>query len=173
MARVWDIATEADAAIDAAAAAVMDGSCIVLPTDTVYGIGADAASAHAVQGLLDAKERGRDMPPPVLIAEVAMLRALAEDVSDDMLALAEAFWPGRHAWWWPTSTCGWISATGATPSPCGSPTTTSPVDLLRATGPLAVSSANVYGQPAATTIAEAHGPARRHGRGLPGRRSGR
>ena len=68
MARVWDIEADAEAAIDAAVAAVDAGDCIVLPTDTVYGIGADAASPHAVKGLLEAKERGRDMPPPVLIA---------------------------------------------------------------------------------------------------------
>ena len=156
MARVWDIAAEAEAAIDAAAAAVMDGACIVLPTDTVYGIGADAASAHAVQGLLDAKERGRDMPPPVLIAEVSMLRALSEDVTDDMLALAEAFWPGAltlvvNAHEHLRMDLGDRGGTIAVRVPDHDFTR----ELLRATGPLAVSSANVSGQPAATTIEEA------------------
>ena len=59
------------AATEAARHAIEDGECIVLPTDTVYGIGADAFSADAVQRLLDAKGRGRDMPPPVLIGEPA------------------------------------------------------------------------------------------------------
>ena len=54
-------------ACEAARQAITDGECIVLPTDTVYGIGVDAFSAEAVQRLLDAKKRGRDMPPPVLI----------------------------------------------------------------------------------------------------------
>ena len=54
----------------------------MLPTDTVYGIGADAFSADAVQGLLDAKDRGRDMPPPVLIGDASLIRALATDVPD-------------------------------------------------------------------------------------------
>ncbi len=156
MARVWDIATEADAAIDAAVTAVMDGACIVLPTDTVYGIGADAASGHAVQGLLDAKERGRDMPPPVLIAEVAMLRALSEEVTEDMLSLAEAFWPGAltivvNAHEHLKMDLGDRGATIAVRVPDHDFTR----ELLRATGPLAVSSANVSGQPAATTIEEA------------------
>lgn len=156
MARVWDIATETDAAIDAAVSAVMDGACIVLPTDTVYGIGADAASGHAVQGLLDAKERGRDMPPPVLIAEVAMLRALSEEVTDDVLALADAFWPGAltlvvNAHPHLKMDLGERGDTIAVRVPDHDFTR----ELLRATGPLAVSSANVSGQPAATTIEEA------------------
>ena len=54
-------------AYEAARQVITDGECIVLPTDTVYGIGVDAFSPEAVQRLLDAKNRGRDMPPPVLI----------------------------------------------------------------------------------------------------------
>jgi tRNA threonylcarbamoyl adenosine modification protein (Sua5/YciO/YrdC/YwlC family) len=156
MARVWDISIDPDAAIDAAAEAVADGRCIVLPTDTVYGIGADATNAQAVQGLLDAKERGRDMPPPVLIAEVGMLRALTDDVSPDMLALAEAFWPGALTVVVPAHPhlrmdLGDRGETIAVRVPDHDFTR----DLLRATGPLAVSSANVSGHPAATTVAEA------------------
>lgn len=156
MARVWDISADPDAAIDAAAAAVAEGLCVVLPTDTVYGIGADATNAAAVQGLLDAKERGRDMPPPVLIAEVGMLRALTDQVSPAVLALAEAFWPGAltlvvtahpHL----RMDLGDRGATIAVRVPDHDFTR----DLLRATGPLAVSSANVSGRPAATTAAEA------------------
>ena len=71
-----DPASIADA-YEAARQAISDGECIVLPTDTVYGIGVDAFSAEAVQRLLDAKNRGRDMPPPVLIAEPVLFRTLA------------------------------------------------------------------------------------------------
>lgn len=53
-----------EAAFDAAQAAVAAGEVIVVPTDTIYGVGALATSGAAVQRLLDAKERGRDMPPP-------------------------------------------------------------------------------------------------------------
>ena len=67
-------------ATEAARQAIEAGECIVLPTDTVYGIGADAFSAEAVQRLLDAKHRGRDMPPPVLIGEPTLIRALAVNV---------------------------------------------------------------------------------------------
>ena len=66
----------------------------MLPTDTVYGIGADAFSAEAVQRLLDAKGRGRDMPPPVLIGEPSLIRALAIDVPEEAKDLVERHWPG-------------------------------------------------------------------------------
>ena len=61
----------------------------MLPTDTVYGIGADAFDPEAVQRLLDAKSRGRDMPPPVLIAEPSLIRALATDVPEPAKELVE------------------------------------------------------------------------------------
>ena len=51
-------------ALAAASMAVQRGELVVLPTDPVYGIGADAFDAEAVQSLLDAKGRGREMPPP-------------------------------------------------------------------------------------------------------------
>ena len=75
----FDLSTQLDEALSAAEQALAAGRLIVLPTDTVYGIAADALQAEAVQALLDAKRRGRDMPPPVLISEPAMLRALVAD----------------------------------------------------------------------------------------------
>lgn len=155
-ARVFDLSTEREAALTEAAAAVAAGECIVLPTDTVYGIGADAFARDAVQRLLDAKERGRDMPPPVLIAEPSMLRAVTDEVPDAAKALADAFWPGAltlickaqdHSGMDLGETRGTIAVRV--------PDEESTRDLLRRTGPLAVSSANVSGRPAATTAKEA------------------
>ena len=82
------------AATEAAREAIEAGECIVLPTDTVYGIGADAFSPQAVQRLLDAEGRGRDMPPPVLIGESSLIRALAVDVPEEAKELIERHWPG-------------------------------------------------------------------------------
>jgi L-threonylcarbamoyladenylate synthase len=144
------------AAIEAARKAVAAGERVVLPTDTVYGIGADAFSAEAVQGLLDAKGRGRDMPPPVLIGDASLLRALATDVPDQANALVEAHWPGPL-----TIICriqpslrmdlGDTDGTIALRVPDHELAR----EVLRRTGPLAVSSANRSGQPAALTCDEA------------------
>lgn len=147
---------EAERAFSAAAGAVAAGEVIVLPTDTVYGVGVDATSGAAVQRLLDAKQRGRDFPPPVLIAEVAMVRALATHLDDRLDALAAAFWPGALTLV--------LTARDSLRMDLGDRGSTIAVrvpdhafsrELLRRTGPLAVSSANIHGRDAALTINEA------------------
>lgn len=154
--RRFDVAAQAAEALDAAEAAIRAGQCIVLPTDTVYGIGADAFSAEAVQGLLDAKERGRDMPPPVLIAEPSMLRSLGSGITAEALQLARGCWPGAltivvEAQPELALDLGDRQETVAVRVPDQAFTR----ELLRRTGPLAVSSANVSGRDAALTIDEA------------------
>lgn len=144
------------AAIEAARLAVEDGRCIVLPTDTVYGIGADAFSAEAVQALLEAKNRGRDMPPPVLIGDASLIRALATDVPDAARRLVEVHWPGAL-----TIICriqpslrmdlGDTDGTIALRVPDHDLAR----EILRRTGPMAVSSANLSGAPAALSCDEA------------------
>lgn len=144
------------AATEAARKAVEAGECIVLPTDTVYGIGADAFSAEAVQRLLDAKGRGRDMPPPVLIGEATLIRALAVDVPDEAKDLIDRHWPGAL-----TIICriqpslrmdlGDSEDTIALRVPDHELAR----EILRRTGPMAVSSANLSGKPAALTCDQA------------------
>ncbi|MBD7919566.1 threonylcarbamoyl-AMP synthase [Cellulomonas sp. Sa3CUA2] len=143
-------------AIDEAVNAVGRGALVVLPTDTVYGIGADAFDPRAVQALLDAKGRGRQMPPPVLIPDVRTLDGLATDVPDAVRALAEAFWPGgltvilraQPSLAWDLGETHGTVALRMPDHPAA-------LALLRRTGPLAVSSANLTGRPAATTAQEA------------------
>lgn len=156
MTNTFDLRTDDAAALEAAAEAVRAGQCIVLPTDTVYGIGANAFSADAVQGLLDAKERGRDMPPPVLIAEPSMLRAIADDVPPAAAAVAKAFWPGGLTLIVKAQARSGMSLgeTGGTVA-VRVPDHDGARALLRRTGPLAVSSANVSGRPAALDCTEA------------------
>lgn len=144
------------AALAAATAAIRRGACVVLPTDTVYGIGADAFSPAAVQSLLDAKGRGRDMPPPVLIGDPAVLMALGHDIPDAAKKLAERFWPGAltlilQAQPSLTMDLGETQGTIAVRLPDHELAQ----ELLRATGPLAVSSANRTGEPAATSASAA------------------
>ncbi|MDR1712070.1 MAG: threonylcarbamoyl-AMP synthase [Propionibacteriaceae bacterium] len=143
-------------AMQAALKAIRAGECIVMPTDTVYGIAADPFRADAVQRLLDAKQRGRDMPPPVLIADAGAMSALVEEVTVDAKALAQAYWPGALTLV--------MNASPALRMELGDRGHTIAVrvpdhgfacDLLRLTGPLAVSSANVSGQPAATDVEQA------------------
>ncbi|MDO5737180.1 MAG: L-threonylcarbamoyladenylate synthase [Propionibacteriaceae bacterium] len=153
---VHHLLVDTEAGIAAAAKAVAAGQCVVLPTDTVYGIGADAFSSEAVQRLLDAKQRGGDMPPPVLVAEPSMLRALTSTVPKDAAALAKSFWPGAltlilKAQKTLQLKVGETDGTVAVRVPDHEGARA----LLRVTGPLAVSSANVSGQSAATTCDEA------------------
>jgi L-threonylcarbamoyladenylate synthase len=136
--------------------AIGTGELVVLPTDTVYGVGADAFSPAAVQRLLDAKGRGRQSPPPVLVPGTATLEALAQVVPDDVHKLVEAFWPGgltivlraRASLDWDLGETHGTVALRMPDHPIA-------LGLLADTGPLAVSSANLTGQPAATTAADA------------------
>ncbi|RZU03215.1 translation factor SUA5 [Kribbella rubisoli] len=140
----------------AAVDAIEAGDLVVLPTDTVYGIAADAFKADAVQRLLDAKGRGRDMPPPVLISVVESLDALATDVPENGRKLAQEFWPGPltlicHA---QTSLMWDLGETQGTVA-LRVPDHENTRELLSRTGPLAVSSANKSGQPAALDVYDA------------------
>lgn len=140
----------------AAVDAIEAGDLVVLPTDTVYGIAADAFKADAVQRLLDAKGRGRDMPPPVLISVVESLDALATDVPEAGRKLCEAYWPGPltvicHAQGSLMWDLGDTQGTVALRVPDHENTR----ELLSRTGPLAVSSANKSGQPAALDVYDA------------------
>ncbi len=144
------------AAVDAAALAIQRGQLVVLPTDTVYGVAADAFDAAAVARLLDAKGRGREMPPPVLVSTATTLDALASKVPDYARMLTDAFWPGPL-----TLVCHeqpslrWdLGETRGTVA-VRMPDHDLARDILDRTGPLAVSSANLTGEPAATTGEEA------------------
>ncbi len=139
-------------AIDEAVNAVSRGQLVVLPTDTVYGIGADAFTPDAVRALLAAKGRGRQMPPPVLVPDVRTLDGLATEVPGAVRALAAAFWPGaltvivraQPSLSWDLGETHGTVALRVPDHPVA-------LALLKRTGPLAVSSANLTGRPAATT----------------------
>jgi L-threonylcarbamoyladenylate synthase len=142
---------EREAAIEAASLAVQRGGLVVLPTDTVYGIGADAFDPAAVRALLAAKGRGREMPPPVLVSAASTLDALAVSVPGYARALVEAFWPGPltlvcHQ----QSSLQWDLGDTRGTVAVRMPDHEIARELLERTGPLAVSSANRTGLPAAT-----------------------
>lgn len=158
MARIYDCSVDTDllTGMRLARQAVGRGEVVVIPTDTVYGIAADAFNPDAVQRLLDAKGRGRDAPPPVLIPGQSTLDALADFVPDVVRRLVDEFWPGgltvilvaQPSLVWDL---GETRGTVALRMPANSVA----LELLAETGPLAVSSANRTGQPAAATAQEA------------------
>lgn len=133
--------------------AIGRGELVVLPTDTVYGIAADAFNARAVAGLLEAKGRGRQQPPPVLVAGVGTLRALVAEIPAAVEDLVREFWPGGLTIVLPAQpSLSWdlgdTHGTVAVRMPAQKMT----LELLEETGPLAVSSANLTGMPAAVDI---------------------
>ncbi|WP_431042172.1 L-threonylcarbamoyladenylate synthase [Streptomyces sp. P1-3] len=151
MARRYDCsdATDRKTGLREAASAVRRGELVVLPTDTVYGVGADAFNAEAVGDLLEAKGRGRGMPSPVLVGSPNTLHGLVTDFSEQAWELVDAFWPGaltlvaKHQ---PSLTwdLGETRGTVAVRMPLHPVA----IELLTDFGPMAVSSANLTGHPA-------------------------
>ncbi|MCP2031806.1 tRNA threonylcarbamoyl adenosine modification protein (Sua5/YciO/YrdC/YwlC family) [Okibacterium sp. HSC-33S16] len=158
MSRLFDSSVESDllTGMRLARAALRRGELVVIPTDTVYGIAADAFSPAAVQRLLDAKGRTRQSPPPVLVPSVATLEALAAVIPDAVRQLVDAFWPGGLTIVLPAQpSLAWdLGDTDGTVA-VRMPDNRIALELLSETGPLAVSSANLTGQPAATTATAA------------------
>ena len=148
--------TQRTEGLAAAATAVLSGELVVLPTDTVYGVGADAFSPAAVTRLLAAKGRGREMPPPVLVGSVRAASALVDNLGPWGQQLIDEFWPGgltivcraqRTLTWDLGDTKGTVAVR--------MPEDAVTLDLLKETGPMAVTSANLTGKPAATTAEQA------------------
>ncbi|WP_236266134.1 L-threonylcarbamoyladenylate synthase [Actinomyces sp. zg328] len=154
---------ESAGVIAAAAERARAGGLVITPTDTVYGIGTTAADAAAVARLLDSKGRGRQMPPPVLVAGRDQLDGVVADPPDAALALMDALWPGAltlvldaaPALAWDLGDTGGTIAVRMPDHPLA-------LALLRAAGPMAVTSANRTGEPPATDAASAR-------RAFPGR----
>ncbi len=142
--------------LERAAEAVREGKVVVLPTDTVYGVGADAFDVVAVAMVLAAKHRGRDMPPPVLVPNPRTVDGLAVEVPMYAKILMRQFWPGpltvvlraQPSLHWD------LGETNGTVA-LRMPDDEVALALLAETGPMAVTSANVTGNPAATTGQEA------------------
>lgn len=144
------------AALSSAAHCVSSGQLVVLPTDTVYGIGADAFDATAVADLLAAKGRGRDMPVPVLIGSWMTIEGLTSSVAKRTWDLIEAFWPGGLTLVVEEApSLSWDLGDARGTVAVRMPLHPVAIELLEQTGPMAVSSANRSGQPPALTAAAA------------------
>lgn len=158
MSRTFDLANEQvrDLILEECARVVRDEGLLVIPTDTVYGIAADAFSPQGVAKLLQAKGRGRDMPPPVLVPRAETVMGLAEAVDSSVMELTARFWPGPL-----TIICNAQPSLhwdlGDTHGTVGlrMPDHADTLALLSKVGPLAVSSANLSGEPAAVNVEQA------------------
>jgi tRNA threonylcarbamoyl adenosine modification protein (Sua5/YciO/YrdC/YwlC family) len=142
--------------IAAAAEAVRRGELVVLPTDTVYGVGVDAFASDAVAAVLTAKGRGREMPLPVLVPSPQTVDGLAADVPAYARDLINAFWPGPltlvlHA----QSSLVWDLGEANGTVALRMPQNDAALRLLTEVGPMAVTSANISGQQPATTVLDA------------------
>jgi len=144
--------------IASAAGALKTGRLVVMPTDTVYGIGADAFDSTAVAALLAAKGRGRDMPVGVLVGSWHTIDGLVYTVPDGARDLIRAFWPGALSLVVTQApSLQWDLGDARGTLMLRMPLHPVAIELLREVGPMAVSSANVSGRPPAVDAGEARG----------------
>ncbi|MGO2521353.1 MAG: L-threonylcarbamoyladenylate synthase [Microbacterium sp.] len=158
MSSVFDCRDEAQllAGMRLARQAIARGGLIVIPTDTVYGVAADAFTPSAVQKLLDAKGRGREQPPPVLVAGQAALAALVEEIPEPVQRLVDEFWPGGLTVVLPAQpSLSWDLGDTLGTVAVRMPDNRVALEILEETGPLAVSSANLTGKDAAIAVEDA------------------
>jgi L-threonylcarbamoyladenylate synthase len=160
MTAVFDCADPEQRSVGIASAvgALKGGRLIVMPTDTVYGIGADAFDNTAVSALLAAKGRGRDMPVGVLVGSWHTIEGLVYTMPDGARELIRAFWPGALSLVVAQApSLQWDLGDARGTVMLRMPLHPVAIELLREVGPMAVSSANVSGKPPAVDAAEARG----------------
>lgn len=92
--QIFDLKTEYEQGMDAAAKAIAEGRLAIFPTETVYGLGADALNGKAVSGIFAAKGRPQDNPLIVHIADMEQAEQAAREISPMARRLMKAFWPG-------------------------------------------------------------------------------
>jgi tRNA threonylcarbamoyl adenosine modification protein (Sua5/YciO/YrdC/YwlC family) len=144
--------------IASAVGALKGGRLVVMPTDTVYGIGADAFNSAAVSALLSAKGRGRDMPVGVLVGSWHTIEGLVYTMPAGARDLIRAFWPGALSLVVTQApSLQWDLGDARGTVMLRMPLHPVAIELLREVGPMAVSSANVSGRPAAVDADDARG----------------
>jgi L-threonylcarbamoyladenylate synthase len=155
--RMLDVAADRDAALERAAEVLRDGRLVVVPTDTVYAVAADAFNTTGTRRIFGAKRRSRRFPLPVLVRSPKQLLGLCAAVPESADRLMAAYWPG------PLTIVvaadpglQWDLGDNRGSVAVRMPLDELTLDLIRAVGPIAATSANLSGQPAATTAADAH-----------------
>jgi len=158
MQRIYDCSVDVDLLAGMRQAKVGLGrkELAVVPTDTVYGIAADAFSPEAVKALLEAKGRDQATPPPVLIGDTETMDALAMQIPEVARKLAAAFWPGALTMVLKSQpSLTWDLGEDKGTVALRVPDHKITIALLKETGPLAISSANRHGEPPALSAQQA------------------
>ncbi|HEV8648428.1 MAG TPA: L-threonylcarbamoyladenylate synthase [Actinomycetes bacterium] len=146
--RVTDDESLWDGLLEVGGQVIARGGLVVVPTDTLYGVGCDPFNPSAVDALFRAKGRGRDLPLPVLVHGWRQAVGLVDEVTEQAKALIAAWWPGplsivlREA-----PGIGWDLGYSRGTLLVRMPKQTFTLALIQRTGPLAVSSANRSGMP--------------------------
>ena len=137
--------------------AIASGFSVVIPTDTVYGIACDPKLPEAVRNLLATKGRDRNKPTPVLVASQSELGGLVEVIPESVRSILRNFWPGAVTLVFRAHPdLGWDLGDTQGTVALRMPNHKITLEILRETGPLAVSSANISGNQAASSVDEAY-----------------
>jgi L-threonylcarbamoyladenylate synthase len=153
--RVTDDEEMWDGLLEVGSKVVAAGDLVVLPTDTVYGVGCDPFNPSAVDKLFAAKRRGRDLPLPVLVHNWRQAVGLVAEIDERAKRLIAAYWPGPLTIVFrETPGIGWDLGAARGTVAVRMPKQPFTLQLIRRTGPLAVTSANLSGQPTPPTVPE-------------------
>ncbi|MEX0952545.1 MAG: L-threonylcarbamoyladenylate synthase [Nitriliruptoraceae bacterium] len=155
--RIIDVRGDGRASgIDRAVAALRGGQIVALPTDTVYGVAADAFSREGTRRIFEAKQRAWDVPLPILVRTPKQLVGICPRVPESAERLMAAYWPGALTLVITEQPgLSWNIGNSQRTVAVRMPLDDVALAVIRAVGPLAVTSANVSGRPPATTAAEA------------------
>lgn len=139
--------------IEQAGLILREGGLVAIPTETVYGLGANAFNAHAVTRIFEAKGRPQDNPLIVHIAEFEQLCPLVRQVPESAKLLADHFWPGPLTIILPKADCIPQETSGGLDTVAVRfPSHPVAQAIIRAAGvPIAAPSANLSGKPSPTT----------------------
>lgn len=148
------ISADASDAIQQAYEVLKRGGLVAFPTDTVYGVGALAFDGKAVESIYIAKNRPAEKAIPILIAEVMDMKKVASKISVTTRRLASRFWPGPLTCIVPKSYLLPQAVSATDTIGVRIPDFAVTRVLLRLTGPMAVTSANISDQPSPTTADE-------------------
>lgn len=144
--------------VEEAISILKEGGIVAFPTDTVYGLGASISIPQAVERVYEVKERPKNMPLPLLLADKSQISEVAEPVPPIAWLLAERFWPGALTIvLFKSKSVPDIVTGGGKTVAIRIPAHPTPIALIQGVGtPIVGTSANLSGKPSALTAEEVH-----------------